>query len=264
MYINVIRRFRMGKNVVKVRIALGRSIHENAAACYEDAKRAREKAEGVRAAMGETRSKMAAAEKKRKAVRVARKREWFEEFHWSFTNSGRLILAGKTAQQNDRLAKMMEDGDLFFHADIRGAAATVLRGGKGADAPEKGEAAAIAASYSKAWGRRMASIDVYAVGRGQLSKHAVGGFVGAGGFAITGEREWFRNTGLVLAVGVEGNGRVSAGAENSGWLKKKVLVVPGKMEKKEAAERIAQELGVPAAEVVPCLPSGKTSVIKRG
>jgi len=252
----------MGKDV-KVAIELGKSIHENAARYYEEAKKAREKAEGVRVAMEETRKRMVeAAKRKAKAVKVARKREWFEEFHWSFTNAGKLILAGKTAQQNDKLAGKMEDADLFFHADIRGAAATILKGGVGASEEEKKEAAALSASYSKAWGRGMAAVDTYAVKKGQLSKHATGGFVGAGGFAISGEREWFKNTKLMLAVGIEENGRVSAGSPDAEWMKKKLLIVPGKMDKKKAAEKIGGVLGVPESEVMPCLPPGKISITK--
>ncbi|MEW5996810.1 MAG: NFACT RNA binding domain-containing protein [Candidatus Micrarchaeota archaeon] len=248
---------------MKVGIGLGKSIHENAARYYEEAKRAREKAEGVRKAMEQTRKRMKeAAGRKKAAVKVARRREWFEEFHWSFTNEGKLILAGKNAQQNDKLFGKMEEGDLFFHADIRGAAATILKGGVGAGGEEKKTAATIAASYSKAWGMRMAAVDVYAVRRGQLSKHVSGGFVGAGGFAISGEREWFGNTKLVLAVGVEGNGRVSAGAGDAEWMKKKVLIVPGKMEKKEAAGRIGELLGVPGSEVMPVLPPGRISIAR--
>lgn len=249
---------------MKVAIELGKSIHENAARYYGEGKKAREKAAGVLAAMEMTRAKIAGAREKRgRAVKVARKREWFEEFHWSFTSSGRLILAGKTSQQNDRLAARMEDADLFFHADIRGAAATVLKGGVDAGGDEKAEAAVVAACYSKAWGKRMAAVDVYAVRKWQLSKHATGGYVGAGGFAISGEREWFRNTRLALAVGVEGNRRVSAGPENAPWLKKKVVIVPGKMDKREAAGRIGEILGVPESEVAPVLPSGKISITGR-
>lgn len=252
----------MGKNV-KVAIELGKSIHENAARYYEEAKKAREKTEGVRVAMEETRKRMAEAAKRRtKAVKVARKREWFEEFHWSFTNAGKLILAGKTAQQNDKLVGKMEDADLFFHADIRGAAATILKKGVGASEEEKKEAAALSASYSKAWGKRMAAVDTYAVRKEQLSKHAAGGFVGAGGFAISGEREWFRNTKLILAIGIEENGRVSAGAEDAKWIKKKILIVPGKMDKREAAEKIGGLLGVPETEVIHLLPPGKVSITK--
>lgn len=248
---------------MKVNIELGKSIHENAAHCYEEGKKAREKAGGVRVAMAETRKRIAGAAKRRKkAVKVARKREWFEEFHWSFTNAGKLILAGKTAQQNDKLAGKMEEADLFFHADIKGAAATILKGGVGASEEEKKEVAAVSACYSKAWGMGMAAVDTYAVRKEQLSKHATGGFVGAGGFAISGEREWFRNTRLMLAIGIEENGRVSAGAENAGWLKKKVLIVPGKMDKKGAAEKIGGLLGVPESEVMPCLPPGKISITK--
>ncbi len=256
--------FNSGKIVVKVAIELGKNIHENAARYYEEGKAAKEKVEGVRKAIAETEKKIAEAKKgkKRKAVRIARKREWFEAFHWSFTNSGKLIVAGKTAQQNDKLVAKMGEKDLFFHADIRGAAATILREGVGASEAEKKGAAAIAAAYSKAWGKRMAAVDVYAVRKGQLSKHATGGYVGAGGFAISGEREWFRNTKVALAVGIEENGRISAGAEDAKWLKKKVLIVPGKMEKREAAGKIAEVLGVPESEVMPCLPSGKTSIAR--
>lgn len=251
-----------------VKIDLFRGVQENAAAHYGRAKELREKVNGLEKAILDTTEKLKKGERKaagakKKTVRVARKKEWYESFHWSFTNSGKLVLVGKDAKQNDLLvARHMDEKDLFFHADIKGGAATILKGGAGADEEEKKYAAVLAASFSKAWMRGFAGVDTYCVKKEQLSKHAQGGFVGAGGFAIVGQKEWFKNTPLGLKVGVDKEGRGCAGAPSADWMVKSVSIVPGGKEKGAALKEIAYLLGVDESEVAQVLPSGKISVRK--
>jgi hypothetical protein len=189
---------------------------------------------------------------------MRRKKEWFESFRWFYTSGGKLVIAGRDAKQNDALvAKHMEENDLFFHADIQGAPAVVLKGGKEASAQEKGEAAQFAASHSSAWKVGAAGVDAYAVSKEQLSKHASGGFVGQGGFAITGEREWFRGTALGMWIGVK-EGVVNClplvhpDASRGGF-----LLSPGSDEKGFAAKKIAKALSADVNEVLLALPSGR-------
>ena len=83
------------------------------------------------------------------------------------------MIGGRNAQQNDiAFSRYMEDDDLFFHADIQGASAVILKNGKSASEEELQEAAQFAASFSKAWINGNAAVDVYAVEKKQLSKHA--------------------------------------------------------------------------------------------
>ncbi len=248
-----------------------KSIQENADAYYSLAKELAKKQEGARAAIKETEAQMAQAQVKRQAAvlgkaapAMRRKREWFEKFRWFYTSGEKLVLAGRDAKQNDLLvSKMMEDGDLFFHADIQGAPATILKGGIGATGQEKKEAAQFAASHSSAWKTGAAAVDVYAVQKGQLSKHAQGGFVGAGGFAITGEREWFRGTPLGVAIG-EKEGVVLCLPECHPDAKKMGFGIGlGFVEKGKAAKTIAHSLKASADEVISALPSGRFSAKER-
>ncbi len=251
-----------------IAIKLDKSAQESAAAYYQLAKKMKKKSGGVDKAIEETRKKIRRAEKKsvveqKKPVRVARKKEWYESFGWSFTNSKKLILMGKNAKQNDGLvAKHMDDEDVFFHCDIRGGAATLLKGGLEASDEEKEFAAILSVCFSKAWGKGFSQADTYYVKKEQLSKHASGGFVGAGGFAITGKRVWYRNTPLKLRVGIDERGAVGIGAPGAEWMEKSVFVVPGKMPKEEACKKIADLLGVDEAEVRSALPAGGTSVVQ--
>jgi len=153
----------------------------------------------------------------------------------------------------------MADADLFFHADIQGAPATILVGGKMADEQEKKEAAQFAASHSSAWKVGAAAVDVYAVEKGQLSKSAQGGFVGQGGFAITGEREWFRATALGLAIGEKGGIVRCLPSIHPEAPAAKFSIGLGNYEKGQAATAIAKSLRASADEVLLALPSGRFS-----
>ena len=256
---------------MKVRLDWRRGAQENAAAYYERAKELARKEQGARQAIGETGALIAragneleAAVSSEKGPKMRRRKEWFEKFRWFFTSGGRLVVAGRDARQNDLLvSKVMAEEDLFFHADIQGAPATILVGGGKADSREKSEAAQFAASHSSAWKTGAASVDVYCVGLGQLSKHAQGGFVGTGGFAIEGQREWFRGVQLGLALSAENGAALCLPALHPKSEAAAIRVFPGREEKGRAAKRIALALGIGVDEVLLALPSGGFSVEER-
>lgn len=252
-----------------IRIFLDKSVQENAAFYHEAAKKARKKAEGVVEAIGTTKKKIrklekeGAKKKEGKKVRVVREREWYEGFGWSFTNSGKLALFGRNAKQNDLVvARHFEEKDLFFHAEITGGSVVILKEGVGASAEELDFCARLAASFSKAWVKGLSQVDAYCVGREQVGKHTSGGSIGQGGFAISGKRNWFRNTPLRLRVGVDSKGRGAVGAPDADYMEKSVVVAPGKKAKGETGKEIGKILGVDEAEIVHILPSGSFSIIK--
>jgi predicted ribosome quality control (RQC) complex YloA/Tae2 family protein len=230
------------------------------------------KAEGARKAIEETRKEIAEAGKVKehaaaeagKAPEMKRKKEWFEKYRWFHTSGNRLVVAGRDAKQNDLLvSKVMEDGDLFFHADIQGAPATMLQDGKKASGQEKRETAQFAASHSSAWKTGAAGVDAYAVGKSQLSKHASGGFVGAGGFAIEGEREWFRGTALGLAIGVKDGVAVALPIVHPDAARLPYSIFPGAKEKGAAAKELGKAIGANPDELLLLLPSGKFAIKRR-
>ncbi len=256
---------------LEIEISLEKSAQENAAEYYQESKKARKKKEGVVKAIKKTRKKIRETEEKgmkggEAQVRVLREKEWYEKFGWSFTNSGKMILFGRNAKQNDALVSgYLKKGDLFFHADIRGGSATILKEGKGADGEEDLEdAAAIAACFSKAWARGFSQVDTYAVEAGQVSKHSHGGAIAAGGFALEGERKWYRNTPLKLRVGIDNKGRAAIGAPGAGWIKKGVEIVPGKKGKGKTAKVLGVLFQIDEDEFVRVLPSGTFSILGEG
>ncbi|MDD5340372.1 MAG: NFACT RNA binding domain-containing protein [Candidatus ainarchaeum sp.] len=254
---------------MKLTLFYDRPLHDSAAYYYELAKESRGKAAGLVKAIEETEKELGKAKKaKKKAARVKREKEWYGKFHFAFTSGGRLMLGGRNAQQNDLLfAKHMDDADLFFHADIQGASAVILKGG--AELPAKAgeagrqelaEAAQFAASFSKAWLNGNASVDVYAVRKGQVSKHAAGGFVPTGAFAISGERTWFRGTKLALRMGTGEKGLAIIPEVSPVKLQNPLVLVPSRAGKDKGAlaKSLAKRYGAHPDELLEILPNGRT------
>ncbi len=256
---------------MEIRLDYRKGARENAAHFYSLAKECAKKEEGARQAILQTKKELEIAKAEgvkaalgKKSPIMRRKREWFEKFRWFYTSGGKLVVAGRDAKQNDLLvSKTMADGDLFFHADIQGAPATILVGGKDAGAQEKQEAAQFAASHSSAWKTGAAGVDVYAVEKNQLSKHASGGFVGAGGFAIEGAREWFRQTPLGLAVGEKDGVAICLPLVHPDSQKLPVSLSPGNYEKGQAVKKISGSTKLNPDELLLALPSGKFSIKER-
>jgi len=255
---------------VRVELDIRKSAMENAAAQFELAKKIAAKRKGAADAVEKTRKEISEAragmlkEKGMKGkVKVKRSREWFEAFRWFFTSGGKLALAGRDAKQNDLLySKHLEENDLFFHADIQGAPTVILKDGAHAREGEKREAAKFAAAFSSAWKIGASEVDAYCVGKPQVGKHARGGFVGKGAFAIAGSREWFRKTGIETYIGLQ-NGLVTCAPE-PGLLQSPIRILPGGDEKGRAAKFIAKRLSCEESEVLSALPSGRIKIILLG
>lgn len=254
---------------MKLKLFINKSVHENAAYYYELAKEAKKKSEGTEKAIEETKKEIEKAkkrEKEEKAVRIKREKKWFEKFHWFYTSEGKLAIGGKNAQQNDIVYKKhMEDNDLFFHADIQGGSAVILKDGANASEEELQETAQFAASFSNAWKNGNASVDVYAVKKEQLSKTATGGFVPTGAFAITGKRTWFKSTKLGLKIG-KGEHEIEILPEISKRkLENEVRLVPLKTgkEKGDIAKYLAKQFEVDVTELLEIIPAGKSKIVKK-
>jgi len=253
---------------MKIKLNINKSIHENAASYYEDAKEARKKIKGLEQAIKDTEKELESAKKKKieKDVRVQRKKEWFEKFNWFYTSAGKLTIGGRNAQQNDQVfAKHMEDADLFFHADIQGGSAIILKDGVNASEQELKEAAQFAASYSKAWRNANAAVDVYAVRKEQLSKHAAGGFIPTGAFAISGKRIWFRGTRLAVRIGKSEDSLELVPNCSTKKLTAESTLLPAKAgkEKGALAKLLAKTLSVHPDELLERLPNGLTKIAKK-
>jgi predicted ribosome quality control (RQC) complex YloA/Tae2 family protein len=250
---------------MKIKLKIWLNAQKNAEEYFNKSKEISKKQEGAKKAIENTLVELEKAKSQKiqegEKPKIKRKKEWYEKYHWFFTSEGKLVLAGKDAKQNDILVnKIMKSEDLFFHADIQGAPATILIEGRKASENEKKEAAYFAAAYSSAWKKGITNIDVYCVLKEQLLKHLSGAYVGQGAFVISGKREWFNSIPLGLAL-IKENDRL----ETFPLIHKKekeaaVIIFPGEKEKGDAAKEIAKLLDLDVEEILLRLPKGKFHV----
>ena len=242
---------------MEIEIDYTKSAQDNAQDYFAKSKEAKRKQEGAEQAIDRLEKKVKELERTKtveKKMRKLEERAWYEKFYWFFTSDGMLAIGGRSAQQNEEaVSKYMDSSDLFFHANVFGASAVILKNGANASSAAKEEAAQFAACFSKAWEGAGTSADVFAVKKDQVSKSSKAGYLSTGGFLISGEREWFRNVRLELCAfmaEVKADSGSSASklsvaprisCDRMGT--KGIALTPGKTRKSEAAAAISKKLG---------------------
>ncbi|MEF8756891.1 MAG: ribosome rescue protein RqcH [Halobacteriales archaeon] len=258
-------------------------VEKNADRLYTEAKRIEDKKAGAEAAIEDTREELAEWERRREeweagsgterdedgdeetdrevdwldrpSVPIRTEDHWYERFRWFHTGDGFLVIGGRDADQNEELVKKYLDrGDLFFHAQAHGGPATILKAtgpsesARDVDVPESSmrEAATFAVSYSSVWKDGKYAGDVYMVDYDQVSKTPESGeFLEKGGFAIRGDRTYFEDTAVDVAVGIrcEPETRVVGGPADpiEAQAETTVDVEPGKYAQGDVAKRIYRE-----------------------
>ena len=196
-------------NDSELELNAGLTVPQNAQRYYERAKELARKATGAKAALAITEElKSSKAEpRKTRAAHAFRRRKpkWYERFRWFYSSDGLLVLGGRDAESNEEIyAKYLEKRDLALHTDAPGAPLTVIKT-EGEEVAESTllEAAQFAVSYSSVWKGGLAAADCYLIRADQVSKTPEPGeFLKKGGFVIRGERRYFRDVPLGLAVGI--------------------------------------------------------------
>jgi predicted ribosome quality control (RQC) complex YloA/Tae2 family protein len=184
----------LGERVV---IHVQEGVEQNAGRYYDEIKKYKRKKEGARTAM----AKPVIRKKTVKHNIVAQKKQWYHRFRWFITSDGVVVIGGRDAGQNEELVKKyMAGGDLFVHADVHGASVVVVKG----KTEQMEEVAQFAASYSGAWKSGHFSAEVYSALPPQVSKTPEHGeYVSRGSFIVRGERTWYRNVPLGIAIGMQ-------------------------------------------------------------
>jgi predicted ribosome quality control (RQC) complex YloA/Tae2 family protein len=255
-------------------------VEKNADRLYTEAKETEAKADGARDALANSRAELESLRERRELARaggaaeagdededdvdegidwlsrssipVRKREEWYERFRWFHTSDGFLVIGGRNADQNEELVKKYaERGDRFFHTQAPGAPATLLKAtgpseaSREVDFPQNSleEAAQFAVSYSSVWRDGHFAGDVYAVSPDQVSKTPESGeFVEKGSFVIRGERTYYEDTPVGVAVGIqcESTTRVIGGPPSAitGRAETSVRIEPGRYAQNDAAKRI--------------------------
>ena len=223
------------------------TVPQNAQRYYDKAKEMLRKAKGAESALAmteELKTGKLAPKKTRTVSPYYRKRKpkWYERFRWFSSSDGFLILGGRDADSNEEIyAKYLERRDLAMHTDAPGAPLTVIKT-EGREVPESTlqEAASFAVSYSSLWKGGLAAADCYLVKGEQVSKTPeTGEFLKKGAFVIRGERRYFRDVPLGVALGIRDGtligGPVSAIKPGSDPV---VEIEPGELNPDDLAKRI--------------------------
>ncbi|WP_278465027.1 ribosome rescue protein RqcH [Saccharolobus islandicus] len=246
------KKIKLNLDGVEIELDTLLSATKNAMRFFDEAKEYKRKIERALESLDELKEKLEKIEKqeieKQNEIKlVLRKKEWYEKYRWSISRNGYLIIAGKDASQNESIVKKyLRDKDIFLHADIAGAPATIIIAQENNTILEDDiyDAAVIAASYSKAWKVGLASVDVFWVLGNQVSKSPPSGeYLNKGSFMIYGKKNFVKNVKLQLAIGLilsENSVSVIVGSEETVSAKTKyyAIIAPGDDDK----ERIAQKI----------------------
>ncbi len=256
-------------------------VEKNADRLYQEAKRVQEKKAGAQAAIENTREELAEIKARRdewdaddsdeatedtrqrdidwlsrSSIPVRKSDNWYDRFRWFYTSDDFLVIGGRNADQNEEIVKKYLDrGDLFFHAQAHGGPVTVLKATDPSESYDedivipdrsKEEAAQFAVSYSSVWKDAKFSGDVYMVDHTQVSKTPESGeFLEKGGFAIRGDRTYFRDVPVGVAVGLtcEPETRVIGGPPEAitDRAESIIEVEPGKYAQNDIAKRVYRE-----------------------
>jgi len=243
-------RVRLSIGGVEISLDASCTAARNASRIFEEAKELERKAERAREVAAKT-----SREEIWEGVVLRRRRErkWYEGFRHFTSSEGFLVIGGKDAGQNEAIVrKYMEPDDIFMHADVYGGPVVVIKsGGKSVGNDTLIEAAQFAATYSRAWEAGLIAVDVYWVRGRQVSKKPPAGeYLKRGAFMVYGKRNYIKSVKLELAVGVkmvDGEYELLYGPPSAVMGKCEVCVVvePGRLEREEAAERIASLLAKP-------------------
>lgn len=197
------------------------------------------------------------------------KKKWYEKFHWFNTSSGKRVIGGRDATQNDILLKKhIEARDLIFHTLMPGSPFFILRKGEDASEKEINEVAIATASYSKAWKEGVSSLDVFYVRPDQVSKSAPSGeYIGKGAWMIRGKKNFVKNAKLELSVGVTKEGEIICGPtlSVSSHSVKYAIIRPGWSKKSEVAKKILHKFELNKNDLdklMQFLPAGETTIVK--
>lgn len=87
-------------------------------------------------------------------------REWYEKFRWFATSTGKLVIGGKSAEQNEELVMLfLGKENIILHTSNAGSPFCIIL-----DKPEKNdisEAAIFCAKHSRDWKKNMRDVEVH-------------------------------------------------------------------------------------------------------
>ena len=83
------------------------------------------------------------------------------KFRQAFTSSGRVMLAGKDAEQNEALVWQAESGETVLHTKAAGSPFVNIKGEEKSSVKDIKEAAVFCAKYSRDWKKSHGDVEIH-------------------------------------------------------------------------------------------------------
>jgi hypothetical protein len=186
-------------------------------------------------------------------------KENYRKYRWFFTSSNKLVIGGKSAQQNEELLKKIKNKNyVIMHTSTPGSPFAVIVSNKKPTKEDLEEAAIFTACFSQQWkqGKKKTHVDIFL--SPQLYKLKLMK-IGTWGVKPPIKR---KAASLELVLTLQ-KGKLRAVPEKS--VKKHLLKIrPGKTDKTKMAEKIQEVLDnkFSKEEILSALPSGGVSIVK--
>lgn len=185
------------------------------------------------------------------------KTEGYEKYRWFFTSSGKLVIGGKNAEQNEQIMKSAKSDDYVLHTASPGSPFCIIQNPSKKDLEET---AIFTGSFSHDWKNKKKKADVHVFKGGQVKKAKN---MKTGTFGVSGKIETIRAE-LKLALDFQ-KGKLRAIPLSTA--KKPIAVLtPGEMSKEKAAEKIAEVIKeklcypIKKEEILQAIPSDKIRI----
>ncbi len=198
----------------KYKLDLKLNARENAQKIYDKAKNAKRRIKGAKIAADITKEKLDLQREKQQQIEEQKaillrkpKMKWYEKYRWFISTDDFIIIGGRDASSNETIVnKHMNNNDLFFHADVRGAAVCLIKNDNKLEIPQSTiqQAAIFASCYSSAWKKGWGNTKIFYVEPNQVSKTPQSGeYLKKGSFVITGTKNYIPKPRLNLAIGIQ-------------------------------------------------------------
>ena len=200
------------KKLCRVDLDLDLNVYQMISQYYKTKKQAIEKrarteqasSKAIKAAERKMRGKLRVVDMKQ-TIKKARKVHWWEKFSWFVSSENYLVISGRNSQQNEQLVKKyLGKNDLYMHAEVHGAATTVIKNPSGRPVPPKTlvQAASMTVCHSSAWNSKV-PVNAYWVHADQVSKQAPSGeYLPSGSFMVRGRRNFINRAPMMMAFGL--------------------------------------------------------------
>ena len=178
----------------------------------------------------------------------------YKKYRWFFTSSGKLVIGGKSAEQNEEIMERIKNEDMVMHTSSPGSPFCIIKKPNNEDIEE---CASYNACFSQEWKRGKKTSEVHIFSGKQVVKS---GCMKTGTFGIVGA---VKKKKVVLALTLCFQEKTLRAvplktADKQGML----IITPGRIEKEKAAEKILSLLkesfnvAVSKEDILSAIPSG--------